>query len=92
MTVEWTDEALKSLAEIHFYISEESPTAADRTIRRLFARVEQLDSFPLSGRIVPEFAADQVRELIEAPYRVWYRVLPAGAQVLAVVHGARDVR
>jgi len=43
----------------------------------------------MSGRNVPEYLAEDVRELIEKPYRIIYRIKPDQIDVLAVVHGAR---
>jgi toxin ParE1/3/4 len=52
----------------------------------------QIADLPYSGRKVPEYEADDVRELIEYPYRVIYRIKTAQIDVLAVIHGARQLR
>ena len=39
--------------------------------------------------MVPEYEAPDIRELIERPYRIIYRVMPDQIDVLAVIHGAR---
>ena len=61
----------------------------DRAFDRLVARSEQLGTFPESGRRVPEYARDDVREVVESPYRVIYRVGPSQLDVPAVVHERR---
>ena len=38
---------------------------------------------------MPEYDADDIRELIEKPYRIIYRIKPDQIDVLAVIHGAR---
>jgi len=38
---------------------------------------------------VPEYSAEDIRELIEKPYRIFYQIKPDQIDVLAVVHGAR---
>jgi len=38
---------------------------------------------------VPEYDAEEVRELIEKPYRIIYRVKPDQIDIVAVIHGAR---
>ena len=58
-------------------------------VERLTERSEQIASFPLSGRMVPEYEAPDVREVIERPYRIIYRIKPDQIDILAVVHGAR---
>ena len=60
-------------------------------IDRLTARSEQIASFPLSGRMVPEYQATDVREVIERPYRIIYRIKPDQIDILAVVHGAQTL-
>ena len=39
-------------------------------VDRLTRRSEQIATFPLSGRMVPEYEAPDVREVIEKPYRL----------------------
>ncbi len=56
---------------------------------RLTARSQQLAGFPLSGAVVPEYESPEVRELVERPYRIIYRVRTDRVDVLAVIHGAQ---
>ncbi len=44
-----------------------------------------------SGRRVPEYDMEQIREIFEGPYRIVYYIKPDQIDVLAVIHGARDV-
>jgi toxin ParE1/3/4 len=85
----WTEAALAQLASIRDFISQTSPVYADCMIARVLARGHQLGEFPLSGRQVPERMDPALREVIEWPYRVIYRVQPTQVEVLAVVHGRR---
>ena len=89
MRVHWTNNALKHLLDIYEYISQNSPFYAERMVDRLTKRSEQIASFPMSGRNVPEYSAEDVRELIEKPYRIIYRIKSDQIDILAVVHGAR---
>ncbi len=89
MKVRWTDNALKHLLDIYEYISDNSPVYARRMVDRLTRRSEQIANFPMSGRKVPEYAAEDIRELIEKPYRIIYRIKPNQIDVLAVVHSAQ---
>nr|WP_262984301.1 type II toxin-antitoxin system RelE/ParE family toxin [Nostoc sp. 'Peltigera membranacea cyanobiont' 210A] len=54
-------------------------------------RSQQLANFPLSGRIVPEFETEQIREVIEGSYRIIYYIKPEQIDVLAVIHGAQEI-
>jgi addiction module RelE/StbE family toxin len=87
----WTENALKHLLDIYEYISQNSPTYATRMVDRLTRRSEQIANFPMSGREVPEYEAKDIREVIEKPYRIIYRVNPDQIDILAVVHAARQL-
>ncbi|MDO9567191.1 MAG: type II toxin-antitoxin system RelE/ParE family toxin [Candidatus Desulfaltia sp.] len=89
MRVRWTDNALRHLLDIYEYISQNSPFYAQRMVDRLTKRSEQIADFPMSGRSVPEYYTKGIRELIEKPYRIIYRIMPDQIDVLAVLHGAR---
>ena len=58
-------------------------------VDRITRRSEQITEQPLSGRKVSEYDAEDIRELIEDPYRIIYRIKPDQIDVLAVIHGAR---
>jgi plasmid stabilization system protein ParE len=58
-------------------------------IDRLTRRSEQIAQFPQSGRVVPEYELPDIREVIEGPYRIVYRILAKQVDILAVVHGSR---
>ncbi|MBI4964971.1 MAG: type II toxin-antitoxin system RelE/ParE family toxin [Desulfomonile tiedjei] len=90
MKVEWTDNALEQLWAIHDYITQSSPEYAQRVVDRLTARSQQIRDFPLSGRVVQEYNAPQIREVIEGPYRIIYYIRPDRIDVLAVIHGAQQ--
>ena len=90
MKVEWTDAALEQLWAIHEYLAQSSPEYAQRVVDRLTKRTQQIRNFPLSGRVVPEFNAPKIREVIEGPYRIIYYIKPDQIDVLAVIHGAQQ--
>jgi toxin ParE1/3/4 len=85
----WTEAALAQLTAIREYIGQTSPVYAGRMVDRILARGTQLTHFPNSGRHVPERPDPLLRELLEGPYRVIYRVRPDRVDVLAVIHGRR---
>ena len=58
-------------------------------VDRITLRSEQISTQPLPGRKVPEYEAEDIRELIEKPYLIIYRVKQDQIDVLAVIHGAQ---
>ena len=92
MKVLWTDSALAQLHAIHGYLAQSSPEYALRIVDRLTARSIQIATFPFSGRVVPEYERNEVREVIEGAYRIIY-LIDSGQQkieVLAVIHSSRE--
>jgi plasmid stabilization system protein ParE len=89
MKVHWTDNAIAHLLDIYEYIAHDSPLYAKLIIDRITKRSEQIAEFPMSGRKVPEYEADDIREMIEKPHRIIYRIKPNQIDVLAVVHCAQ---
>jgi len=74
---------------IYEYISKDSPLYAQRIVDRLTQRSEQIATFPWSGRKVPEYEAENIREEIEESYRIIYRIKPNQLDVLGVIHSSQ---
>jgi toxin ParE1/3/4 len=91
MKVHWTDTAEAHLDAIHDYIAQNSPEYAKLIVDRLTRRSQQIGKFPFSGRSVPEYDIDQIREVIEGSYRIIYYVKSDQIDVLAVIHGAMNI-
>ncbi len=89
MNVHWTENAIGHLVNIYEYIGINSETYAIRMVDKITRRSEQIGDQPNSGRKVPEYNAEDIRELIEKPYRIIYRIKPDQIDVLAVIHGAQ---
>ena len=85
MKVVWTDRAKARLKRIHAEVTHHDPQAADDLVRRLVRRSLQLRTVARSGRKVPEYGRDDIRELKERPYRIIYR-LSDRVDVVAVMH------
>ncbi len=92
LELRWTEQAVNQLGGIAEYVGLTSPIYAEQLVERLVGRLRQAQEFPLSGRQVPEAGPADLRELVEVPYRVIYRVLPGAIIVIAVVHGRQDLR
>jgi toxin ParE1/3/4 len=86
MKVTWAPLAIDRVAEIASYIAEENPPAAEKWIRKIFARVGQLTSFPESGRHLPETNRPDIRELVWGNYRIIYRIESHQVAILTVRH------
>lgn len=91
MRVHWTETAQEHLDAIYAYIARDSSEYALRMVDRLTRRSKQIAGIPLSGCRVPEYDTDQIREMIEGPYRIIYHIKPDQIDILAVIHGARNV-
>ena len=77
------------LLAIYDQIANDSEMYALQLADRLTKRSEQIGAFPLSGRAVPEYQSQDIREVIEGPYRIIYTVNPDHVDVLALIHGHR---
>ena len=85
-----SESAWDDLDSITDYISHDSVRYAQEFSDRIFDRIEQLKTFPESGRVVPEFNNKLIRELILGKYRIVYRVYePTKIVVLRVIHGSK---
>jgi plasmid stabilization system protein ParE len=57
--------------------------------RKIVESVSRLKDNPKSGRIVPEFEIETIREIIVGNYRIIYLSSEELIQIIAVIHGAR---
>ncbi len=89
MKVLWSHTALGHLTTIFEYIKRDSPRHAQRMVDRITARSKQIAHAAELAPIVAEYGDPGIREVLEGPYRVIYRVESDAAIVLAVIHGAR---
>ncbi len=87
--IAWAVFAIEDLRLIHEYISKDSKVYADRVIDKLILRVDQLEDFPRSGRVVPEFDDETIREIIQDNYRFIYKISATQVSIIRVHHSAR---
>lgn len=92
LPLRWTEHAVSQLGGIADYVSLASPVYAELLVDRLVRRLAQATTFPLSGRVVPEVARVEIRELIEPPYRLMDRPLPDCIEVIAIMHSRQSLR
>lgn len=91
LALRWTEHAVDQLSAIAEHIGLVSPVYAEQTVERIAQRFQQVQAFPDSGRHVPEAASLDVRELIEFPYRLIYRVRHDAIEIVAIVHARQDL-
>ena len=85
-----SDYAIYDMQEIYDFIARDSPRYASKQIDKFFKRIDVLNTFPFSGRIVPEYGLLNRRELIEGDYRIVYEIFSEESiTILSVHHGAK---
>ena len=88
-SVRWTPQASDDLQAIHDYIARDFEVYADAEARRILEAIDRLEAYPLSGRVVPEYDCEDIRELILPPYRIVYRYRDDVAVILTVFRAER---
>jgi toxin ParE1/3/4 len=87
----WTETAINHLSSIYSYIAQNSPNYAQILVEKITKRSQQIGKFPFSGRTVPEFKNQQIREVIEGNYRIIYYINREQIDVIAVIHGKENL-
>ena len=85
----WSPQALRDFESIRTYIAQDSPRVAELVVGRIMKAVERLKGFPDSGRKVPERNDPQIREIIEPPYRIVYRLRTGTVEIVTVFRASR---
>ena len=65
------------------------PHVGEKFIIDILAHIETLPTNPEIGRLVPEFNAAHIRELIHAPYRVVYTLDSSTIQIIRIWRSER---
>jgi len=91
LNVRWTERASKDAIAIYDYIAERSEIYAESVYLRILARPSQLEKYPESGSIVPEYSRADIRELFVHSFRLVYRVVDTEIRILTVIHGRRQL-
>jgi plasmid stabilization system protein ParE len=85
----WTQRSIEDLRAIGRYIAEDDPRAARQWVERLRRRAIEAAATPKAGRRVPEVEREDIREVLLRSYRIVYRVVRDGIEVLTVFEGHR---
>jgi plasmid stabilization system protein ParE len=90
----WSREAEDDVARLASWLVFESPENAIAVLARLRRRAESLASHPGRGRVVPELAFSGIahlREVVERPHRIVYRIAERTVFILGVFDGRREL-
>ncbi|NNM53473.1 MAG: type II toxin-antitoxin system RelE/ParE family toxin [Spirochaetales bacterium] len=95
MKILWSEDASQDLLDIVSYIKDRSGSTMAREIySRIQEKVKKSNSFPDSHRVAPELAEigiAEIKEIIESPWRIFYRISNDEMRILSVVDGRRNV-
>jgi len=87
--VRWTDKSLDDIQSIAEFIGKDSEKYAFIQVKKIFEAENILTHYPKSGRVVPELARDNIREIIRGNYRVIYRLINEKRIDVLTVHHSR---
>ena len=83
--------ALEDIQAILDYIRADSPNAAEQMEEEFFSAFDQLAQWPEMSHVRPELTDKAVRFWPVGSYLVVYQVARNIVQIVAALHGARDV-
>lgn len=85
MKIVWSPLAIERAYEAAAYIAQDKPEAALKWLDGLFKVTDRLGRFPRSGRMVPEIASEEFREVVyRSSHRVIYRIERSSVSILTV--------
>jgi toxin ParE1/3/4 len=91
LKVVWTKHAYAQLDEAVTFIARDRPETATAWLKRILDAGASLTELPDRGRVVPEVARHDVRELIISPYRLVYRRDEHTVTITMVTHERREL-
>jgi toxin ParE1/3/4 len=80
----WSESAVHDLEELCNYIAKDSEEYARNIARRIIDNIESVAAFPYSGRIVPEYNNEVIREKILLNYRLIYRIFEDKMEIVRI--------
>jgi toxin ParE1/3/4 len=89
----WSPAARDDLHAIVVFIARDNTNRAMSFGYDLISETDRLKEFPESGRVVPEYRNNDIREIIFRPYRLVYRVNHTKelCEIARIWHSARGV-
>jgi plasmid stabilization system protein ParE len=89
--VKWTEIATDDLDEVAQFIARDSVFYARVVVREARTAARSLPRFARRGRVVPESARPDIREIFVRDYRLIYHIAESRISIVAFIHGARDL-
>ena len=90
MKVRVSGKARADLLQIHSYLAERNPAAAESVLQDINSKLRQLSHFPFMGRERPEFAQN-LRSALVRTHLIFYTVTGDQIVIMRVVDGRMDV-
>ncbi|MCD6455525.1 MAG: type II toxin-antitoxin system RelE/ParE family toxin [Methanophagales archaeon] len=88
----WTEEAERWLKDIHGYIAQGNPAAAEKIVSGIYQRAQILHEFPEVGYKYRSEPEGDIRILLYGHYRIVYLIKGSDrVEILGVFHGALDI-
>jgi addiction module RelE/StbE family toxin len=89
MIIRWSETAIANLEQLHDYIADRNPDAAQAAAERIIAAVASLERFPYMGRVG---RAPETRELVVpgTPFVIPYRATDDRVIILAVLRAEQN--
>lgn len=87
--IRWSPRAASNLEEICTFIAEDSEHYARLFAKRILTIIKSIPQFPKSGRVVPEYKDENLREMIYQYYRIIYRIKGNVIEIVAICHGTK---
>jgi len=89
-SITFSASALEDLEELKAYYKHEgAPEAGMKLVAGIVSSIERLEAHPLSGRMVPEFMVEHLREIISPPFRIVYRYEKSRVRIVRVWRSER---
>lgn len=93
VSISFASSAVTDLEDIQaYYNSEGVPDAGKRLTGEIIIQIERLADHPLSGRIVPEFNVEHLREIIHPPFRIVYRYDKKRVRIVRIWRSERQLK
>jgi plasmid stabilization system protein ParE len=85
----WSPTAADNFEKAVEYIATNSKYYAVLFTRKILELTQSLELFPKIGRIVPEYADNNLRELLYGAYRIVYRIKKNLVEIVTLAHSAQ---
>ncbi|MDD1744314.1 MAG: type II toxin-antitoxin system RelE/ParE family toxin [Candidatus Methanoperedens sp.] len=89
--IRWSPRAVSNLEEICKYIARDSKHYASLFAKKILIIIKNIPQFPRSGRAVPEYSDENLREKVYQNYRIVYRLKDDSIEIVAICHGAKQL-